>query len=170
MKELTNEAVLEMVNNGMISVDRLHHLVYLKEFIDRIGTKKYLEEKDVVKIELSYGVKPNVVTWGDYFQTELASSLRTLSDEEFIKAIETVRFDMMSSYMIFNDKNDEIFNWIASERDRIELEKKQQLTEADEEIVHLNILKDYYLNIGIVDKFTEQEMQWYTQFNEAAVI
>lgn len=170
MQQLTNEAVLELVNNGMISIIRLNHLIYLKEFVDRIASKHYLEEFDVKKIKKKYGVMPNVVTWGDYFQTEMATSLINVTDDEFIKAFETVKFDMISSYQIFSEKDTHFFEWIDESREKIEQTGAVELTEEDEEIIHLHILKDYYLNLGIQDFFTDEEIHWYNSFKEAMAI
>ena len=169
MELLINDVILELLNESKISVSRLHSLIYIKEFIDRIASKKYLETKDVESLKKQYGVSPNIVTWGDYFQTELASSLLKLSDEEFEKALATIKFDMISSYIIFSEKEKDFFEWIERNRNAID-EEKELLSEEEEEIIHLKILKDYYIDLGILDNFTPEERMWYNSFSEAVAM
>ncbi len=170
MQELINESIMTMVNDGTLSIERVKSLIYVKSFIDRIATKTYIEEESACELEKKYGVRPNIITWGDYFQTEIATSLAVLSDEEFERAVTTLKFDMVASWFIFCEKGDDFFKWVDATHEAIIQAKDSGYTEEEEEILHLKILKDYYENLGLVNNFTDAEMQWFTGFQEAKVV
>jgi len=172
MEKIFNDALIPFVNNGQLPFRRLESLIEIKKIIDRISTKTYILKEDVLDLEKKYGVKPTVISWGDYFQTELATSLIDDSDEDFFNAIETVKFDMISSEMIFANKDSLFFEWVESSyNDIIEKSNEETVyTEEEEEILHLKILKDYYVDMGLVDNFTKAEKKWYDSFKEAVAI
>lgn len=167
MKNLVNETLFGMVNDGKLSIERINTLVEVKEFIDRISSKKYLEEEAISDIENKYGTKPSVLTWGDYFQSEIATTLNHLTDEEFYKAAETVKYDMISSYNIFSEQDSSFFEWV----DTLDVGNSPEvLSEEELEYMHLKILKIYYVDLGINGHFTEAELAWYNSFKRAAAI
>ena len=148
---------------------RIFWVVVSVSFIDRIGGtllfpffSLYITEK--------FGVSPSVKTWGDYFQTEMATSLIVLSDEEFSKAVDTVKFDMIAGWLIFSNQDSTFFEWVNTTHLEIIKSKIKDYTPEEEEIRHLKILMDYYNDLGIVDNFTEAEKEWYSGFNEAMAI
>jgi hypothetical protein len=170
MQELINESIMTMVNDGSISIERLNSLVYIKELVDRISTKTYIGEETANELQDKYGVRPNIITWGDYFQTEMATSLLVVSDSEFDRAVETLRFDMAASWVIFSEKEGTFFKWVDDTFDEITGAKCAGYTEEEEEILHLKILKDYFTNLGIVNGFTADEMRWFEGFEEERVV
>lgn len=170
MKNLVNDALMPLINDGLVSMDRMNDLIYIKEFIDRVSTKKYLEERDVAALEKKYGVLPNIISWGDYFQTEMGSSLIDLDDEAFNRAVLTVRFDIMSACEIFSDRESAFYSWVDDAYYEVTTDNKEFFTEEEEEILHLKIMKDYYFDLGIVDDFTISEKEWYEAFNEAVAM
>ncbi|MDM7987069.1 MAG: hypothetical protein QUS13_07035 [Smithella sp.] len=170
MQDVINESILGMINDGTMSIERVNNLVYIKSFIDRIATKKYIEEDAAADLERKYGVRPDIVTWGDYFQSEMATSLMVVTDEEFNRAVETLKFDMVASWVIFCEKKNDFFEWVDNTHAAITGCKDSGFTEEEEEILHLKILKDYYTDLGLVNNFTEAEMQWFTGFQEAKVV
>jgi hypothetical protein len=170
MKELINESLLPMISDGSLGIDRINSLIYIKEFIDRISSKNYLDEATACDLEKKYGVRPNIVTWGDYFQTEMATSLQVIPDEEFLRAVETLKFDMVASWVIFCEKDDAFFDWVDSTHEMIAENKASNYTEEEEEILHLKILKDYYVGLGLVNNFTDSEIHWFSAFQEAKVV
>jgi hypothetical protein len=170
MKNLINEAILPMINSGLMSLYRIEELVYIKEFIDRNTSKKYLEPADVDRIKEKYGVLPNVITWGDYFQTEMATALRDKSDEEFMRAVNTVKFDIISSNMIFSSKPSEFLEWVDKRYFDLLVNDKNDFSDEEKEIIHLKIMKDYFTDMNVVDNFSQSEMKWYLSFEEAAAI
>jgi hypothetical protein len=170
MVPMVNEAVISLINEGFLSTNKIHKLIEVKEMVDRISRKKYIEEHDARELFNKYGVMPNIVTWGDYFQTELATTLKDLSDSAFDRVIDTVRFDLMASYMIFSEQSSQFFEWVDSNHVLVTMKEGDDKTEEEKEILHLKILKDYYVNMGIIDRFTPAEMKWYESYEEAAAV
>jgi len=164
MYELINRAVIPVINEGEVSYARLTNLIYIKELIDRIAATKFVDDSAVSELQKKYGVKPDIITWGDYFQSQMAAAFRDKSDPEFIKAVETVKFDMISSYLIFSEKGPEFFEWVRDSYYAVLMEGDDYSHEDEAEIKHLKILMDYYTEIGIADRFTEAEMSWYSTF------
>ncbi len=164
MYELINRAVIPVINEGEVSYARLTNLIYIKELIDRIATSKFVDDSAIVELQKKYGVRPDIVTWGDYFQSQMAVVFRDKSEAEFIRAVETVKFDMISSYLIFSEKGPEFFEWVRDSFYAILMDGHDYTSEDEEEIKHLKILMDYYTEIGIADRFTEAEMSWYSTF------
>ncbi|MBN2039629.1 MAG: hypothetical protein JW864_06285 [Spirochaetes bacterium] len=170
MEFILNEELITMVNNGSLNMSKIHCLISVKEFIDRISTSKYLEDHIIEKIEQKYNTRPAVTSWGDYFQTELAYDLQFKSDEDFYKAVDTVKYDIMSSYEIFANKNDFFFEWVENNYNEMESGRDNVSEEEYEEAFHLNILKDYYSSMKITDKFTKEERCWYNNFKDAKAV
>jgi hypothetical protein len=170
MQELFNEPIISMMNDGNLSIERMNNLIYIKTFIDRISSKNYIEEDAARELEKKYGVRPNIITWGDYFQTEMATSLMVVSDEEFNRALVTLKFDMAASWTIFCEKEQAFFDWVENTYQEITHAKSDNYTEEEEEILHLRILMEYYTNLGLVNNFTEAEMKWFAGFGEAEAI
>lgn len=167
MIELINESILHMVNDGKLSMRRIHGLIYIKDFLDRVSTKKFIDEAAVLELEKKYGVRPNIITWGDYFQTQIAASLQEVSEEEFERALEILKFDIIASYTIFSEKDSSFFEWVELTYMAITNYQYSGFTEEEKEIIHLKILMDYFNNAGIIDNFNESEMQWFNGFLEA---
>ncbi|TFH41843.1 MAG: hypothetical protein E4G96_04700 [Chrysiogenales bacterium] len=159
-----------MINDGTLSVERVNALICIKEFIDRISGKNYIGEETARDIEKKYGVRPNVISWGDYFQTEMATSLLVLTDEEFDRALETLKFDMVAAWIIFSGKGPAFFEWVDNANEAAIGLNRSEHGEEEEEIFHLKILKDYYTDLGIENKFNESEMEWFVSFQEPKAI
>ena len=170
MRELITESILPVINENGLSVERLMHLIHIRDFINRIASRNYLNDEDLKKLKLKYGVFPDIISWGDFFQAELATTLRNSSDDEFFKAYEAVKFDMISSYMIFQDKGPEFFNWVENSFSWIAGKDQSFCSDEDKEILHLKILMDYFLELGINGQFTDAELYWHTSFKEAVAI
>ncbi len=159
-----------MINEGLIGASRLATLIEIKEFIDNISTRDYIEKRDAEEIKKKYGVMPDIVSWGDYFQTELASSLLNKSDRDFFLAVETVKYDMISSQIIFSEKGSDFYQWVDENYYSILSSSRDEHTDEEKEIIHLKILKDYYLDLGIKDHFSKATLEWYHSFREAMAI
>lgn len=170
MSALINRAIMPIINEWGMSSMRLNNLIYIKEFIDRISSRTYIPDHEIIKIEKKYGVKPDVLTWGDYFQAELATTMKDADDMEFIKSLETVKFDIISSYNIFMNKEKLFFEWIENSISNMDMSDIDNLSDEEKEIIHLKILMDYYLELGIIDNFLESETLWYSSFKEAMVV
>ncbi len=171
MEEIINPALMPLINNGMLPSVRLTDLAYLREFINRVSSRDYLPGRDADALFERYGAMPDILSWGDYFQTELAFSLRGASDSEFRRAFATVRFDIISSWEIFSGKGRAFFDFIDNARDAVVTDGLESFEGVDrDEIIHLGILKDYYINLGILDRFTDSERKWYSSYGNAAAM
>ena len=170
MEKILNDALIPMVNEGALSIERINSLILLKDFIDRVSTKKYAERRAVHDLENKYGVKPNIITWGDYFQTETASFLRDAPDESFNQMISAIRFDIMSSREIFPGKGQDFFDWIDNQYYSAMEKSYGENIEEHNESIQLKIMKDYYVELGIADRFTLAEKAWYASYGEAKAV
>ncbi|MCL1911949.1 MAG: hypothetical protein FWG13_07070 [Leptospirales bacterium] len=170
MEKILNDALIPMVNEGTLSMERINNLILLRDFIDRVATKKYAERRTVHVLKNKYGAKPDIVTWGDYFQTETASFMRDSSDKSFGETISTIRFDIMSSNEIFQGKGQDFFDWIDERYDNTMKKKYSENIDEHNESIQLKIMKDYYVELGITDNFTHAEKMWYASYSEAAAV
>lgn len=170
MNEIINRALMPVINENGMTIERIHCLIHIKEFIDRVSGRDYLSMDDLAKLEQRYGVIPDVATWGDYFQAELGTTFREMSDKIFFGAVDTVKFDMISSFLIFEGKDDLFFNWIEEAYCNVVSVENEKFTDEEQEIIHLKILKDYYIDLGLRNRFTEAEMMWHSSFSEAMAI
>ncbi|MDA3901615.1 MAG: hypothetical protein PF637_13985 [Spirochaetes bacterium] len=166
MKRLLSDSVLPFVNQGRINMHKVNMLIELKEFVDRVATKGYIGEKTVASLLDRFGVEPEVITWGDYFQSELVFDSVRYSDEELRRVVDTIKFDIMSAYQVFCDHSSNFFEWVEKSSNEIILNSTSAYTEEEQEILHLKILKDYYCNMALVDRFSPEEVLWYAGFKE----
>ncbi len=170
MEKIINQELIPLINNGQLSIPKIHSLISLREFINRIASKPYMRNDDISKIHDKYHVFPTVTSWGDYFQVELVHDILNYPDNDFIKAINTVKFDIISSHIIFSEKRASFFRQVNDWYDDISSKQEGVSLEDYEEICHLKILKDYYVNLGIEEKFTSQEINWYEEYKEAVAV
>ncbi|HEY1405545.1 MAG TPA: hypothetical protein VF857_02950, partial [Spirochaetota bacterium] len=161
-------AIIPLMSDGKLSFSKVNQLIYIKEFVDRISTKKYLVAEVIDSLEQKFGVAPDVVTWGDHFQTELAMTAMTMTDDEFTKTVDAVRFDIIASWDIFSSNPPEFAQWVDEMNRQLMLINKgdDSLTEEEQEIVHLKILLDYQRDLAINGNFFESELIWYHNFFE----
>lgn len=169
MEKILNDALIPLVNEGRLSMNRIRGLIYIRDFIDRASTKEYISGRLVAELEEACGEVPDIITWGDYFQTELALCFRDFSDEAFGRTLDSVRFDIMSCVEIFPGKSEDFFAWIDS-RYYAAADPDHELTAEDAEYVQLKIMKDYYVHMGLADNFTPAEKSWYSSYDEAAAV
>lgn len=170
MNYLINSAVIPVINTFGASSLRLQALIDIKEFMERISVKPYIEAAEIDRLAARYGAAPEIVTWGDYFQAEIATSMKGADDDEFMKVYETVKFDIISSYLIFRDKGSDFFQWVEMSFNRIEIDDVSKMTDEQRETIHLKILMDYFSEIGINGRFNESELKWYSSFREAVAM
>lgn len=162
-----NSELNDMVRRGQLSKNKIESLVYLKRLVDGYATTRFVSEQEEQRLKERFSVAPSVITWGDYFQTEIASRYFELSDEEFFKVIETIRFDLVSAIQIFQGKSEAFFEkvdgeaMIASSRDEGEIE------ETDSEALHLQVLMKYYREMGLDGvEIDPVDLNWFDSFLE----
>jgi len=170
MKTVLNEAVIPKVNDGLLSISKMEDLIYIKEFIDRVSDNRYMKEKEALELKSKYGAMPSLITWGDYFQSQMAAELCDRIDEDFSRAINTIKFDIISSHLIFSDKESDFFEWVEDNYMGLLAHMSSDFSEEELDIIHLKIMMDYYINLGISDRFTEAEMKWYRSYGQAVAI
>ncbi|MFN3605081.1 MAG: hypothetical protein ACK4UJ_10260 [Leptonema sp. (in: bacteria)] len=154
-----------MVERGQLTAKKIIHLIELKELVDRYAQIPFISQEEIEQLEAKYGAKPEIQTWGDYFQTEVASRFFSYSDEDFEKIISTIHFDIISSILIFKNKTIEFKNKIKEEALILNGLEKEQLTDEDEQILHLSILLQYYEEMGLENvELTKEDMEWFETF------
>lgn len=157
---------MPLVSNGHLSMHVIRELISIKEFIDRVSTKKYILDDTSDELKSRVGTAPDILTWGDFFQSDLAMVATTSDKEEFDRIIGTVRFDIMSSWDIFSTASPELVSWIKDRSSDLMQTRKEvcHYSEEEQEIFHLGILHDYYFDLGINGNFFESELMWYHGF------
>ncbi|MCZ8157896.1 MAG: hypothetical protein O9264_17380 [Leptospira sp.] len=165
-----NPELLPMIRQGLITPEKLAMLVELHEIVDRFATTLFTDEEAQAKLKADFGVLPDIITWGDYFQTEVASRYFLESEESLRKIIDTIRFDLISSHLIFSGKPEYFKNRVRSEALVSKGIDAAKLKAEEEESLHLEILLDYFENLGL--GFTPMSLQdkiWYEGFNVSDV-
>jgi hypothetical protein len=167
MEKLLNDSIIPFVTEGRIPMSTIRDLISIREFIDRVSDKKYISDASVEIMNRRFGTEPDVLTWGDYFQSDLAV-IAAQDPDNFSRVADTVRFDIMSSWDIFSNADKALMEWVENKTRELWISGKDRslYTEDDEEIYHLGILLDYYRDLGINGNFYESELIWYHSFFE----
>ncbi|GIX41976.1 MAG: hypothetical protein KatS3mg129_1709 [Leptospiraceae bacterium] len=154
-----------LVDKGQLSARKIVALIELKEIVERFAQVPFVPEEEVKLMEKKFGAKPEIITWGDYFQTEVASRYFYYPDEDFEKIVSTIRFDIISSIMIFKNKSNEFKERIKEEALILNGLEKEKFTEDDEQILHLSILLQYYEEMGLEKaEISKEDMEWFESF------
>jgi len=165
-----NSELFDMVKSGKLSPRKILNLIRLRNLVDSFVTKPYLEDDKKEKIYQEMGVYPDIVTWGDYFQTEVGSRHFDISDDEFEKLIDTIRFDFISTHMIFTDKPASFLDQIRGNALLTRSLDPECWTDKDKENIHLEILLEYFENLGIGKKpLSNSDKLWYESFDLSKV-
>ena len=168
MEKILNDAVTQLVSDGRIPMERVHKLIEFKDFIDRISDLTYISAETSASLTSRFGVSPDIVTWGDYFQADLAMAAVQCDDEEFDTMLDTVRFDIMAAWDICSSNGQEFFEWVDTAATELWLTGKEEseLNDEEKEIAHLKVLVDYFTGMGLNGNFYESELIWYHTFFE----
>lgn len=161
-----NPELFEMVRTGKLTSAKIVALIFLKNLIDQYSSKPFLENEKLEEIKQKFGVYPDIMTWGDYFQTEIASKYFDQSDEKFQVIIDTIRFDLISAYLIFQGKPDNFTDRIRTEALIAKSIDSYLWSFENEENIHLEILLDYFENLGLAERpLPISEKIWYESFD-----
>lgn len=157
-----------MIKRGQLSQSKLTDLCFVKKFVDGVATTDYVGDLEAKQLKETYGAFPDVLTWGDYFQTEIASDFFDSPDDEFHKIIQTVRFDLIAAIKIFHGKPAQFFEIVKERALEAGSRPEEQWSGDDEEAVHLGILCRYFEEMGL-DRATvsEEDLQWFDTFSIA---
>ncbi len=157
--------LLTMIRQGLLSPSKVRQLIHLKETVDRFATRLFAEEATQVELEKLYGSRPDIITWGDYFQTEVASRFFLESEESLQKICDTIRFDLVSAHLIYSGKPEYFKKGIRSEATVSKGIDSCLWNLEQEESAHLEILLDYFENLGLGEKpISVQDKAWYESF------
>ncbi len=170
MDYIINESLVPHINDGTISLEEIHALVSIRDFVNRVSSKEYMHKSDINSIRERFGSAPTVTTWGDYFQTELAFEKVRSGEPDLVSAAGTVKFDIISSHTIFSEKDTAFFEWVERNFTACISHPSEMTDEEKEEALHLKILLDYYVNLGINGNFTQAELAWYMDYREQCAV
>lgn len=158
-----NPELHRMVKEGLLGERKLEALREIRSFVNRLASTRFVSVAEAEKIRQKTGVLPDILTWGDYFQTEIASRDFDLSDSDFLRIIDTVKFDLISAVLIFQEKP---VSFILEAREaELPLSARDTLTEEEEEALHLSILARYYQELGLEKSvLSETDEIWFHGF------
>ncbi len=164
-KSELNPELFDMMRQGKLSANKILALISLQGIVDKFACKPFLEEEKLAEIKERTGVEPDILTWGDYFQTEVASRFFDKTDADFSQIVDTIRFDLISSHLIFSDKPDYFTDSVRGQALVSRSIDTSFWTMGDEENVHLEILLDYFQQMGLGDKpLSISDRVWYESF------
>ncbi|MDV6236780.1 hypothetical protein CH379_014220 [Leptospira ellisii] len=164
-KSELNPELFDMMKQGKLSAQKILDLIALKELVDRFAVTPFLEKEKIAEITAKTGVEPDILTWGDYFQTEIASRYFDKSEVDFKKIVETIRFDLISAHLIFSGKPEYFSDSVRGQALISKSIDSAFWTLEDEEVIHLEILLEYYVQMGLGEKpLTVSDRIWYESF------
>lgn len=170
MEYLINEDLIQHINNGTFSIDEIDALIEVRDFINRTASRDYIDNETVDSLKTRYGTSPAVISWGDYFQTEIAYGKINGVIENIQSAVAAVKFDIMSSHVIFAEKGISFHEWVEIRYEEAMSGTSSMKREDIDEAVHLKILRDYYVSLGIKGVFTPAEEMWYNAYKEDVAV
>jgi hypothetical protein len=154
-----------MVSRGQLSARKIASLIELRETVNRFAQCNYVEQAEIDALKEKYGAEPEIISWGDYFQTEVASRHFDMSDEEFLKIIDTVRFDLVSSTMIFRNKSEEFCDQVREEAIIAAGTDRQSWTTEQEQAAHMGILLQYFEQLHLSScEIADVDQRWFESF------
>jgi hypothetical protein len=163
-----NPTLTEMVMRGQLSAQRIASLVRLRDMVDGMAGSKYVSDAEAGALAEKYGALPDIRTWGDYFQTEIASLHFDKTQDEFDQVISTVRFDLIAAALIFDGKPPEFMTAVQAEALAAQ-GCGQPWTAEQEEAVHLDILRNYFVNMSLSTKaLSAADRAWFEDFARCA--
>lgn len=163
--ETLNRQVENLVLEKKLSPRKIRNLIVLKKVVERLATKPYVSADTVAELEQTYGEAPDIITWGDYFQTEVASDHWQKDDEEFETIMQTITFDLIAAVLIFHNKGAEFINFVREQSTEAMVKDREAITDDDREKIHLDVLLGYFQQMGLSkDKLTDQDFAYFEQF------
>jgi hypothetical protein len=158
-------ALNDMIQRGQLGDSKIVDLRYIKATVDRIAVTDYVSGEQAEALRQKYGESPTIITWGDYFQTTIASDFFDLPDDEFHKIAETVRFDLIASVKIFQRKPADFIQSVLDAGLTAGGRDSESLTEEDQESLHLMILCRYFQEMGLEGAILHAEdLNWFDSF------
>lgn len=160
-----NPELNDMLLRGQLSGRKIAELVRLKETVDQFAQTMYVPGKEMAELKERFGVEPNIQSWGDYFQTEIASQYFQVEDVEFIRLVDTVRFDLISAIKIFQGKPEEYCRSIQAQGLTSFGTQRENWDRSHEEDAHMYILLQYFQEMGLAQcQLSVEDESWFEGF------
>ncbi len=157
-----NRQLDEMVLRRRLNPAKQQMLIDLKAFVDRLAGCNFTPIEEVRRSEEKYGVAPDIITWGDFFQIEMAVAHWEKSDSEFNTYCQTVYYDLISAAKIFTGRSTEFRQSIIQKMNH-NLGLPEQERNAEE--IHLGILCHYFENLSLdAARLKKEDISWFHQF------
>ncbi len=154
-----------MYEGGQLSASKTRDLIRLKKIVDRFAQCPYIGLAQIRELKKRYGACPSILSWGDYFQVEIASSCFQLSDKAFSKAVDTVYFDLIAAVKIFQAKPDHFLEDVRAEGLAVYGKAQKDWDAQEEQSAHLSILLRYYEELQLAQmKLQTADKQWFQDF------
>ncbi|MCC6275864.1 MAG: hypothetical protein IT569_08395 [Leptospiraceae bacterium] len=165
-----NPELFDMLKRGQLSAEKILTLIDIKRTVDRFASTKFTDEKTMEELKKKFGVYPDIVTWGDYFQTEIASLFFPMEDRDFQKIADIVRFDLISAHLIFSEKPAYFYDKVRGDALISKCFEEEFRNTTDQENIHLEILLEYFENMEIGKKpLSFSDRIWYEGFDSRKV-
>jgi hypothetical protein len=138
MKTLPQETQ-NWIDDKTLSLEKAEVLSEIMEIVNRFSASENLDQDKIDEMNTKFSVDSKNWSWGEYFAFEVGYSHRFHSLEELQKIRDMIRFDLVSSYLIFQGKDE---HFIETAKRSIETSKSLELW--NEESIHLEVLLKYY--------------------------
>lgn len=160
-----NPALNEMLSRGQLSGSKIADLIRVRAIVERFATKPYLSQSEVAELVAKFGTTPDVITYADYFQTELAGRYFQVADAEFSRIVDTVRFDLIAALKIFKGKPQAFFDAALAGGELAYSVDQGSWTVEQEEAAHLFVLCNYYRDLGLEHcVLSKTDSEWFDGF------
>lgn len=166
-----NREIHPLAQSGQLSPAKLKDLRELKQTVDRLAGRPYVSPETVAELLEKFGQEPDIITWGDYFQTEVASAHYQREDREFSLICRTIYFDLISSILIFTGKDEKFYEYVDDNAFAVRQMEPANWTLEDEEKIHLQILANYFREMDLQEKaLLDSDYEWFHGFAAARAV
>ncbi len=148
-----------LVGQKKISEIKMKELIFLKKFIDRLSKKPFISKQKLKDIEEKLGTIPDIITWGDYFQAEVATEHYWKTDHEFCRVIQTIIYDIIVSAIIFCQKDKASMEEFKKQKWISQVSVSDDSFESRNEQEYFNILFVYFEEMGLDLSLLEAEKE-----------
>ncbi len=160
-----NPALDDMIARGQLSPAKLTDLIRVRAIVERFAARPYLADDEVKALEERYGARPDIVSYADYFQTEIASRYFELDDASFGRIVDTVRFDLIAAVKIFSGKPQAFCDAVLAAGEDAYRHEPETWTPEQEEAAHLFVLCNYFRDLGLAQaQLSRADEDWFDGF------
>ncbi len=166
-----NRLVQDMVRQKKLSPLKQRELSALREFIDRVSGQWFTPAEEVERLEKRFGVQPDIITWGDYYQVHLTAANWEKSDIEFIEILQGFHFDVLQAIRMIAPLSGSEVAELRFAKVAAEIKPRVEMSPADEEAIYLGNLVHLFEDMRLkAENMTAQDDQFFRSFlSEKAV-